>query len=233
MTQGEEPRVEAVARPGELSPADMVPSLGMVLRGPNGLVGSLLLNGAAPLLAYQVLTRQGVGTVRALALTAVFPVLGLIVQGVRTRRADGIAVLSLVIIAIGVAGSLISNDPRFFLVRVSFGTAAFGVACLASLAFGRPLLFYLGRQVVAAGDPARAAYFDSRWAFPQFRHVQRVMTVTWGVGYLAEAAARVVLAWSLPTSTVLLLEPLLGVAVFAGLLTWTMRYARARARAAR
>jgi len=52
MTQGEEPRVEAVARPGELSPADMVPSLGMVLRGPNGLVGSLLLNGAAPLLAY-------------------------------------------------------------------------------------------------------------------------------------------------------------------------------------
>jgi hypothetical protein len=228
---GERPGAELAGGDAELTPQDIAPSARMVLSGPNGLMASLLLNGAAPYFAYQLLTRQGVSPVRALALTAVFPVLGLVLQGVRTRRADGIALISLVVIAIGIAGSLITGDPRFYLVRVSFGTAAFGLTCLASLLFRRPLLFYLGRATVAGSDARRAAYFDGLWAFPEFRRVQRVLTVTWGVCYLLEAAARVAIALWLPTSTVLVLEPLLGYGVLVGLLAWTLRYSGARARA--
>jgi hypothetical protein len=215
-----------------LSPRDLSPSLRMMLRGPDGLASQLLLNGAAPLVAYQLLTRAGVPSVRALTLTAVFPVIGLGLQWARTRRLNGIAALSLVIIVIGVTGSLITNDPRFYLVRLSFGTAAFGLACLVSLLFARPLMFYLSRQVVAAGDARRAAYYDSLWATPSFRHSQRVMTITWGAGYLVEASARVVVAVSLPTTVVLVIEPLLGAAAFAGMLSWTIWYGRRRTRAA-
>jgi hypothetical protein len=134
--------------------------------------------------------------------------------------------------AVGIAGSLISNDPRFYLIRVSFGPAAFGLICLGSLLFGRPLLFYLGRVAVAGGDPRRVAYYDSLWAFPGFRHVQRVLTVTWGVTYLLDAAVRVAIAWSLPTSTVVVIEPLLSYGVVVALVVWTMRYTTGRARAA-
>ena len=227
----EAPKVEGPSASG-LTPIDMAPSLGTILRRPDGLAASLLLYGAAPFIAYQFLTRNGVGSVRAIALTAVFPLLGLLIQGVRTRRAEGIALLSLVFIAAGIAGSLISNDPRFYLIRVSFGTAAFGLTFLVSLLFRRPLMFYLGRVTVAGGDPRRLAYYDSRWAFPGFRHVQRVLTVTWGVTYVLEAAVRVAVAWSLPTSTVLVIEPLLSSGVFVALLVWTLRYTTSRARAA-
>jgi hypothetical protein len=214
-----------------LSPEDIAPpSIGTFVRSQlwrsDGLLASLLLNGAAPFVAYTILTQHGFAAVRALALTAAFPILGLVLGWLRTRRADAIALLSLVFIAIGLAGSLITNDPRFYLVRVSFGTAAFGLVCLASLLFRRPLLFYLSRQTVAAGQPERAAYFDSLWVYPRFRHLQRVLTATWGVGYLMEASARVAIAVTLPAGAVLVLEPLLGYSVFIGLMVWTLRYAR-------
>jgi hypothetical protein len=217
-----------------MSPEDIAPpSIGAFVRSQlwrsDGLLASLLLNGAAPFVAYTILTREGFTAARALAMTAAFPILGLAFGWLRTRRADAIALLSLVFIAIGLSGSLITNDPRFYLVRVSFGTAAFGLVCLASLLCKRPLLFYLGRQTIAAGQPERAAYFDSLWVYPRFRHVQRVLTVTWGVGYLIEASARVAIALTLPAGTVLVLEPLLGYTAFIGLMVWTLRYARAAA----
>jgi len=222
-------REEAVR--SELSPIDVMPTLDAVLRGPNGIAASLLLNGVAPLVAYQLLTHRGVPSVPALASTAVFPVLGLAIQAARTRRVDAIAILSLSLIAVGVAGSLITNDPRFYLVRVSLGTAVFGLICLGSLLLGRPLFFYLGRTVVA-GDVRRSAYYDGLWAFAGFRRLHRVLTVSWGVVYLVEAAVRVAIAFSLPVSLVLVIEPVLSTGVVLVMATWTIRYMGSSARAA-
>jgi|SRR5215471_6734977 len=202
------------------------------LTSPNGILVSVLVNGIAPLVAYQVLTARHVPSAQALAMTAVFPVLGMAFALVRTRRADGIAILALALIAIGVAGTLITNDPRFYLVRVSFGTGLFGLICLGSLLTRRPLLFYLNRQVVAGGDAARAAYFDGLWETARFRHVQRVMTVTWGVSYVIEAGVRFLIAWTLPISLVLVLEPLLAYVVLFILIGWSVRYGRAQMRRA-
>jgi len=207
------------------SPLEIIPSFRLV--GQN-LGGSLLLNGAAPFIAYQVLIARGVPVVRALALTSVFPIAGLLVGFVRSRRADAIGVISLVFIAVGIAGSM-NFGPRFYLVRVSFGTSIFGLLCLASLLYRRPLMFYLGRQVATGNEPARAAYYDSLWEHVRFRHVQRVVTATWGIGYVLEAGVRVLVAVTLPIGVVLLVEPIIGYAVLALLMLWTIRYTRAAA----
>jgi hypothetical protein len=192
---------------------------------------SLLLNAVAPVIAYQVLTDLGVDSLTALASSAIFPVLGTGLSFARTRRPDIIGVVSLTFILIGVATSLLSGDPRFVLVKDSLMTGVFGLLCLGSLVLvPRPLLFYFGRQFSSAGDPARAAAFESMWQYPQFRAAIRVMTIAWGVGYLIEALVRVGLSFVLPIPVFLMVSPLLASGVTIGLIGWTVTYARTRTR---
>jgi len=177
--------------------------------------------------AYQVLTNLGVDSVTALASSVICPVLGTGWSFVRTRRPDIIGVVSLTFILVGVATSLVSGDPRFVLVKDSLMTGVFGILCLGSLVLvPRPLLFYFGRQFSSAGDPARAAAFESMWAYPHFRAVIRAMTIVWGVGYLIEALVRIGLSFLLATSVFLVVSPLLAFGVTIGLISWTVAYAR-------
>jgi len=186
---------------------------------------SLLLNAVAPFVIYQVLSRFGVPTLTALALTSVFPLGGLLVGWARNRRLDGIGLVTVVVIAIGLAASVVSHDRRLYLVNVSFSTGAFGAVCLASLGLSRPLMFYLGRQLSSGDDPMRLAEYDGFWRLTRFRRSLRVITLTWGLAYLVEAATRALIAWTLPAGIVLIASPLLAYGVVGLLLSWTMAYA--------
>jgi hypothetical protein len=201
------------------------PAFGARYRLVPALSASLLLNGVAPFVAYQTLSHLGVPTIRALAATAAFPIAGLALGWVRSRRADGIGLLSLVVIAIGLAGTLLSGDTRLYLLHGSFGSAAFGVVCLASLGVKRPLMFYLGRQLSSGDDRALQSAYDERWASAAVRYRMRVLTLGWGLAYIAEAAARVLLVVALPPSAVMIAAPALEYGVPGLLLLWSMAYA--------
>lgn len=188
---------------------------------------SLLLGGVAPFVAYQVLSRLGVSPVAALTATAAFPTAGVVLGWVRARRLDGIGLLSLVVIAIGLAATLLSGDPRLYLVRGAFGTGAFGAVCVVSLAVRRPLMFYLGRQLSSGDDRNRQAAYDQHWSSAAFRRRIRILTLTWGIAYLAEAAARVLVVGALPPSLARIASPLLGYGVAGLLVLWSMAYAGA------
>lgn len=189
------------------------------------LGASLLINAVAPFVTYQLMSRFGVPTLTALALTSLFPLGGLALAWARYRRLDGIGLVTLVVIAIGLAALLLSHDSRLFLVNVSFSTAAFGVVCLTSLGLRRPLMFYLGRQLASGDDPVRLAEYDGLWRSPRFRHMLRVVTLVWGLAYLVEAAARALIAWTQPAEFVLIASPLLAYGVLGLLFAWTMAYA--------
>lgn len=189
-----------------------------------GLLPSLLLNAVAPLIAYQYLTGRHVSTINALAATAVFPVLGILGGWARTRHLDGIAIISLAFIAVGLATSLIFRDPRLYLVKESFLTGVFGLLCLGSLALPRPLIFFFARQFVSGGDPAAAARFDALWQYPTFRSSQRLTTAVWGVAYLAEALVRLALIFVLPIAVFLVVSPVMAFAVTAALIAWSVAY---------
>ena len=196
-----------------------------------GLLPSLLINGVAPYVTYRLFTAIGVESIQALTWSAVFPTIGIIWGFARARRADMIGVISLAFIVVGISTSLISGDPRFILIKESFLTAVFGLACLLSLVFlPRPLMFYFGRQFSSAGDPARAAAFEAMWQYTQFRAVNRNMTLVWGFSYLGEAALRAGLSFILPISVFLIISQVLAIGVTFALISWTMAYARRSAR---
>jgi hypothetical protein len=196
------------------------------------LAPSLLINALLPFLLYQYLTVQDVSVVNALAVTAIFPVAGIIFSWIRTSHLDIIGVISFVFIVLGLLSSLISGSPLFFLIKESFLTGIFGLTFLGSLLLGRPLMFYLSRQFYSGNDPSRAARFERRWRDPSFRFAQRFLTLIWGCALIGDALIRVGLVFVLPIPIFLAIAPLIGVLILLGLSIWTMSYARRRRAAA-
>jgi hypothetical protein len=145
------------------------------------------------------------------------------------RSIDMIGIGVLVGIASSLLLALLTDDPRFGLVRAAPSFAMFGIACFISLATARPLMFFVARAVATGGDAARVAAFNARLAEPAFRRVMRRLTFVWGAGTLIHAALGLAVAFLLPAGAAVLAEPLLAVAIIAALLAWTRTVQRRNA----
>ena len=190
------------------------------------LTPNMLLNAVVPAVLYYVLTANGMPSFNALVVVAVFPVLGIVYGLVRTHHIDAVGALVLAFIVAGLVTSLISGDERFLLLKESLITSLFGVVCLVSLLFPRPVMFYFGRSFSAAGDAEAGKRYDALWQYPRFRRTNRVLTIGWGCGYLAEAALRLLLLAILPITVFLAVSQVLALGVTALLMLWTVRYVR-------
>ena len=213
--------------PSIANPPDGTPNL-------RAMVPDLVIDGALPAIAYQVLTRYGVAVVPALTAGAIFPIANIVRKFIATRSLDLIGAIVLLFLAIGVVTSLLSGNVFFVLIKESFITGLVGLLFLSSLLWKRPIIFYVARQVMEAGGAERLAWWNGLWELARFRRTMRVMTTVWGVGYVLEAAIRVVCALTLTPGTVVILSPIMGIGTTIGLILWTRRYGQiVRERAAR
>jgi hypothetical protein len=176
-----------------------------------------------PLVAYSLLRSNGFSPVTALILSGVLPAFGVGLTVVRHRRLDAIGALVLVGIVAGTVLGLASGSARLVLLEGSVPTGIFAVVCLASLWSSRPLIFRFALEFIGADTP-RGRDFADRWRYPGFRHVFRVMTVVWGVAYLAEAAARVLTVELTSTGTALSISKVMPFAIAAVLVAWMFVY---------
>ena len=180
---------------------------------------------AGPLVAYQMLRSAGLSSISALVLSGVLPGVAVLGGFIRHRRLDAVGALVLAGIAVGTVLGLVSGNARLVLVEGSVPTAVFGLLCLASLRSRRPLIFRFALEFMGPDTP-RGQDFAGLWQYYGFRHVFRVFTVVWGVTYLIEAAARVVIVETTSTGTALAVSKVMPYAV-AGLLSlWMVFYGR-------
>ena len=180
---------------------------------------------AGPLVAYQMLRSAGLSTVLALVLSGVLPAVAVLGGFIRHRRLDAVGALVLAGIAVGTVLGLVSGNARLVLVEGSVPTAVFGLLCLASLRSRRPLIFRFALEFMGPDTP-RGRDFAGLWQYYGFRHVFRVFTVVWGVTYLAEAAARVVIVETTSTGTALAVSKVMPYAVGGILAAWMFLYGR-------
>ena len=180
---------------------------------------------AGPLVAYSLLRSAGLSSVLALVLSGAFPALGIVAGLARNRRVDAIGVLVLAGIAVGTVLGLVTGNARLVLVEGSVPTAVFGLLCLGSLWSRRPLIFRFALEFMGADTP-RGRDFEGLWRYAGFRHAFRLFTVVWGVVYLAEAAARVVIVETTSTATALTVSKVMPYAVAAVLAGWMTIYGR-------
>jgi|SRR5579862_1493156 len=161
----------------------------------------------------------------ALMLAIIFPTVKSAYDLIRGREVSPVSILVLLGIVTSIVALFLSGDPRMLLIRESLFTGAFGVACLISLLFPRPIMFYFGRYFMAGKDSQKRKTFDARWQIPVVRRAHRLVTTVWGVVYAGEFAVRAILVYSLASPVVLMVSPLLiGIATMATII-WTFRYA--------
>jgi hypothetical protein len=227
-----EPEAESSAHAGSAVPTDTPSESVRPASVFLGLIPGIVVNAVLPFVAYTILTGQGWSPVAALSASAVFPVLATLVSIARTRSLDGLALITLILIALGLLGSLVSGSPRFALVKESVLSGVFGLAFAVSLALPRPLAFFFGRQFATGGDPGRVQTWNGYWAYPQFRRVQYTITAVFAVVLLLDAGVRVVLTFVLPVATMVWLSSVIFYVGLFAMLMWMFSYVgRARARA--
>lgn len=183
-----------------------------------------------PLVTYSMLRSAGMSTVGALILSGVVPALGVLLGVARHRRVDVVGVLVLVGIAVGTVLGLASGSARLVLLEGSVPTAVFGAVCIGSLWTARPLMYRFAIEFIGADTP-KGRDFADKWRYIGFRHAFRVTTVVWGVAYLAEAIARVLIVESTSTGSALVLSKAMPYGVAAVLAVWNVTYARRSHRA--
>ncbi|MFJ9340655.1 VC0807 family protein [Streptomyces sp. NPDC101733] len=193
-----------------------------------GWILTIGLNVVAPILTFNTLTQDhGWSDFSALLLSGVWPVLDSVVHVAWRRKLDEFAIVTLVFLVITAFVTLVgAHTARTLLIKDSAVTGLFGALCLATLLTPRPLMFYFGRKFGTDGTKEGVAYFNGLWRYPDFRRAMRRMTTVWGVAYLIEATLRVVLAFALPTATMVTLSPFLIYGFLGGLILWTVRYSK-------
>ena len=181
---------------------------------------------AGPLVAYQLLRSYGMSSGMALVLSGVLPGIAVLGGLIRGPASDAVGALVLAGIAVGTVVRLVSGNARLVLIEGSVPTGVFGVLCLASLWSRRPLIYRFALEFIGAGHPARSRVRQPVGGTTGFRHVFRLFTVVWGVTYLAEAAARVVIVETTSTGTALAVSKVMPYAVGGLLACWMIIYGR-------
>ena len=164
---------------------------------------------AVPLVVYYGLRYAGASVYLAVLASTVVSLVPSAVTLLRERRLDHLSTYALAMMLGALVLSLVSGSPRFLLAKGALLTGATGVWFLVSARGPRPLAYVFVKPLLE-GRLGWPDGWDAAWAAsPRFRRMWRVSSVLWGIGTLADAALRVVMAWSLPPDRVPLLANVL------------------------
>ena len=68
--------------------------------------------------------------------------------------------------------------------------------------------------------------WEKRWNIPYFRHSMKLMTLVWGLGFILEAAIKVILVYTLSISEFLLVSNFVSYGIIALLSFWQVKYVK-------
>ncbi len=164
-------------------------------------------------------------TVLALVVSGVLPAFRVIATVVQHRRLDAIGALVLSGIALGTVVGLASGSARLYLLDGLAPTVVLGVVCLLSLLSNRPVMFRVALETMGE-DTAKGRAFAGMWQYAAFRRMFQVITVVWGLVFLAESAVQAVIVETASINTAKQSSNLLPVAVLVLTFVWTRNYGR-------
>lgn len=175
--------------------------------GRRRFIWTLTTDVAAPLVLYYLLRAGGVSVWTALIVGSILPILRITTIAVHRRRIEQPALFTLTLLTIGTAVGLVTADPRLLIVRESYLTAVTGAWILLTLRSTQPLVMTATLHFL---PPAGVESWQRAWRNdPRFRRLMKAMTLAFGVAFLLDAAARVLMAYLLPLDLVPVLSALL------------------------
>jgi hypothetical protein len=178
----------------------------------------LVVDVAIPLASYYAMRHLfGVSMVTALALSSVVPAARSVVEFVRARRIEGLAILMVAVNVAGIIVGLTTHDARLMMVRDSVTSSVVGLGILISVWRGQPVMSAGLRPFLTKGKPDRIAAYDRlvRSSKP-FTALERRYSLIWGFALLADCVARLLGAVTLPVHTMVWLSTVIVIAAIAG-----------------
>ncbi len=192
--------------------------------GPNAAL-EVVVNFLGPLLIYDY-AKPHLGDVKALIASSAPPILWSVIEFARKRRVDAVSMLVLAGIALSLLAFIGGGGARFLQLREKLVTVTIGLVFLGSAAIGRPLIYYLARAGLQRRGSSELAEFEAMRDNVHFRRTMAMMTVVWGAGLLADAAAGIALVFTLSIHDYLIAAPVLGYGTMGSLGLWTWWFAR-------
>jgi hypothetical protein len=189
-----------------------------------------IINGAIPFGCYSLLKTYHASDLLALGVAAIAPALEALISVLRSRQVNIISLFVLAGLVVGIISTFLGGDTRVFLLRDSLITAVLGVTCFASLLFPRPLMFLVGRSLIAGNDAEHIARYNQLWPQLSVQRMSRVITVVWGIVYTGDFLAHLFLVLTLPVAAVLAIGPILTNGLIGVSILWTLAYLRRRRR---
>jgi hypothetical protein len=160
----------------------------------------LLAGLVLPLIAYVIIRALTGSSVGALAITDAVPSAWLVAVGIARRRVDPVAVISATTVMIALAAfALTGGDPLAIKLRRGAVTGTIGIAGLASVALGRPLLLLVAENV-AKRSPDRPE-LAARLAQAERRRVVTILTAIIAATFAVDGASQIALALTVPTTS--------------------------------
>jgi hypothetical protein len=183
---------------------------------------ALFINIALPWLAYR-LAFPHYGPPGALIASALPLLAWMSWDLLRHRHFDALSAIVLSGIALSLLVAVASRDAHHRALGDPMVPGLIGVAFLASLAFERPLVFYLARSTMTRENLPAARLFEQRWRErPVFAAYLRLMTLVWGLGLTGENLLRTALIWRWPDDPRAATASLaLRYGVYGALTVWT------------
>ncbi len=193
------------------------------------LLRSMLVNMAVPALLYHFAEPHfPAQSLWPLAIAGCPPILWLAYSVITLGAIDFLGLFAAENVAVRVAALLLAHSERGALIGRSLENVVLAAFFLASLAFAKPALFYMARQLSSGNDPGMCRRFDIAAAQPSAMRTYRVLTWGWALALLIKAAGCCYLAAHLSTQDYLMFSPLWDLASDGVLVTWSILYGRSR-----
>jgi hypothetical protein len=177
----------------------------------------LLVDVGIPVGSYYLLRDAfGLSLWVSLTLSSVGPALRAGAGLAAKRELNLLAVLMLAVSLAGIVVSFLTGDPRAMIAKDSIISSVIAFAILGSVALRRPLMSAGLKPFLTRGEPLRTAAWDRLCAAsPRFRRLELLFSTIWGLALLAECAARLIGAYTLPVTTMVWLGTVMGLSAIA------------------
>jgi hypothetical protein len=177
----------------------------------------LLIDVGIPVGIYYLLRNAfGVSLWLSLALSSLGPAVRAIVGLVAERKLNLLAVLMLAVNLAAIVASFLTGDPRAMIAKDSIISSVIAFAILGSVVLRRPLMSAGLKPFMTRGEPQRAAAWDRlSAASPRFRRLELLFSTIWGLTALAECAARLAGAYTLPVTMMVWLGTVMTLSAIA------------------
>lgn len=139
---------------------------------------------------------------------------------VRQRRLEPFALFLLLLFGVGLALAFVSGDARLLLAKDAATSLLAGLVMAGSCLLRKPFAYYAAERMARCSG--RIEQFRAAANAPGGQAHWYRISLVWGIGLLVDSLVRVAAIFLLPVDLAADLSQVLMVAVYVGLVPWTL-----------